>query len=133
MVNFLFTQPFIHIFFLQLVKLIRQVEAKYNHPIGILGDLQGPKLRVGTFEHEKVTLVDGQTFKFDLKEEAGDSYRVRLPHPEILNTLRTGDTLLLDDGKLRMKVQSTTMQPDGSGEVTCEVEIGGTLSNRKGK
>lgn len=116
----------------KLVQMIREVEAKYNHPIGILADLQGPKLRVGVFEKEKVILVEGQLFKFDLKDEAGDSYRVRLPHPEILNTLRTGDVILLDDGKLRMKVVETTIQPDGSGDVTCEVLVGGSLSNRKG-
>lgn len=116
----------------KIVDMIRSVEAKYDHPIGILGDLQGPKLRVGTFENEKVILVDGQTFKFDMKEEPGDSYRVRLPHPEILNTLRIGDTLLLDDGKLKMKVTETTFQPDLTGEVTCVVINGGALSNRKG-
>jgi len=89
--------------------MIRSIEEKYNHPIGILGDLQGPKLRVGLFENEKVVLVDGQTFKFDMKEDLGDSYRVRLPHPEIMHTLRAGDILLLDDGKLRMKVLETTV------------------------
>ena len=112
--------------------MIRSIEEKYNHPIGILGDLQGPKLRVGLFENEKVVLVDGQIFKFDMKEDLGDSYRVRLPHPEIMQTLRAGDVLLLDDGKMRMKVLETTVQPDNSGEVTCEVTVGGTLSNRKG-
>ena len=57
--------------------------------------LKGPKLRVGVFAKDKVILVDGQTFTFDMSEEPGDSYRVRLPHPEILNTLRVGDFLLL--------------------------------------
>jgi len=97
-----------------------------------LGDLQGPKLRVGVFEKDKVVLVDGQRFVFDMKEELGDSYRVKLPHPEIMQTLRAGDILLLDDGKLRMKVLETTMQPDNSGEVICEVVVGGKLSNKKG-
>ena len=58
---------------------------------------QGPKLRVGVFSKDKVILVDGQTFVFDMNEEPGDSYRVRLPHPEILNTLRVGDYLLLGE------------------------------------
>lgn len=117
----------------KLVDMIRTVEKKYNHPIAILGDLQGPKLRVGMFEDDKVTLVQGQKFTFDLKEELGSAYRVRLPHPEILNTLRIGDSLLLDDGKLRMKVLETTMAAKGAdGHVTCEVVIGGTLSNKKG-
>ena len=91
--------------------MIREVERKYDHPIAILADLQGPKLRVGTFDGEgNVLLVEGQTFILDLKEDLGDSYRVRLPHPEILNTLRPNDILLLDDGKLKMKVTRTTMR-----------------------
>lgn len=119
----------------KLVTMIRSVEKKYNHPIAILADLQGPKLRVGTFENDqKVLLEDGQRFTFDMKDIPGNTKRVRLPHPEILNTLKAGDTLLLDDGKLRMKVLSTTMnkQDPLAGEVACEVEIGGYLSNRKG-
>ena len=119
----------------KLVDMIRAVEKKYNHPIAILADLQGPKLRVGTFENDaKVILEDGQKFTFDLKDIPGNKQRVRLPHPEILNTLKAGDTLLLDDGKLRMKVLSTTMDPKEpqKGEVVCEVVIGGALSNRKG-
>ena len=116
-----------------LVDTIRAVEKKYNHPIAILGDLQGPKLRVGVFEDDKVILVEGQDFSFDLNDEPGNAYRVKLPHPEILTTLGPGDTLLLDDGKLRMKVKESTMdQASGSGSVKCEVIIGGTLSNRKG-
>ena len=86
------------------------------------------------FEEDFVTLVDGQKFTFDMKEELGSPYRVRLPHPEILNTLRPGDVLLLDDGKLRMKVTETTVPELGvtDGAVTCTVEIGGKLSNKKG-
>ena len=119
----------------ELVATIRAVEKKYNHPIAILADLQGPKLRVGTFANDaKVQLVEGQKFIFDMKEVPGDNTRVRLPHPEILNTLRVGDFLLLDDGKLKMKALETTMATKGeaAGEVTCEVVIGGALSNRKG-
>mmetsp|Transcript_33333 Transcript_33333/g.31803 ORF Transcript_33333/g.31803 Transcript_33333/m.31803 type:complete len:583 (+) Transcript_33333:144-1892(+) len=117
-----------------LVDIIRAVEKKYDHPIAILADLQGPKLRVGVFADDKVLLVDGQTFVFDMNEELGDAYRVRLPHPEILNTLRAGDFLLLDDGKLKMEVMATTMESEGleEGKVTCKVIIGGALSNRKG-
>ena len=74
-----------------LVKIIRAIEAKYDHPIAILADLQGPKLRVGTFKDDaKVMLADGQKFTFDLKDIPGDINRVRMPHPEILNTLRAG-------------------------------------------
>lgn len=117
-----------------LVDIIRAVEKKYDHPIAILADLQGPKLRVGVFADDKVILVDGQTFVFDMNEEPGDSYRVRLGHPEILNTLRAGDFLLLDDGKLKMEVMATTMESEGleAGKITCKVVVGGALSNRKG-
>jgi len=117
-----------------LVDIIRAVEKKYDHPIAILADLQGPKLRVGVFDNDKVLLVDGQEFIFDMNEEPGDSGRVRLPHPEILNTLRAGDFLLLDDGKLKMEVMETTMLSEGlqAGKVTCKVIVGGALSNRKG-
>jgi len=119
----------------KLVDRIRSVEKKYSHPIAILADLQGPKLRVGTFENDaKVMLETGQKFIFDMKEEASTKERVRLPHPEILLTLKAGDILLLDDGKLRMKVLSTTMNAKDlmAGEVVCSVEVGGALSNRKG-
>lgn len=118
----------------ELVKKIREIEAKYNHPIAILADLQGPKLRVGTFDKDKVFIADGQKFIFDYKDEPGSSIRVRLPHPEILNTLRAGDILLLDDGKLKMKVLESTIFTAGleNGQVTCEVVNGGNLSNRKG-
>ncbi len=89
---------------------------------------------MGSFADYKVKLKDGQLFTFDLLDIPGTSERVRLPHPEILNTLRVGDTLLLDDGKLRMTVKSTTMAllPGDEGSVTCEVIHGGTLSNKKG-
>ena len=77
--------------------------------------------------------MEGQYFNFDMKDEPGSAYRVRLPHPEILNTLKPGDFLLLDDGKLRMKVTETTMASKGEeGSVTCIVINGGMLSNRKG-
>ncbi len=117
----------------ELVEIIRKIEAKYNHPICILADLQGPKLRVGTFDSDNgVVLNAGQSFTFDLKDEPGDSYRVKLPHPEILNTLEPGDELLLDDGKLRMTVTSTDKSSPDNTSVTCKVDVGGKLSNRKG-
>jgi pyruvate kinase len=87
------------------------------------------------FKDDKVDLVNGQKFTFDLKDELGDEKRVKLPHPEILNTLGVDDTLLLDDGKLRMRVIETTMATAASpaeGHVTCEVVVGGKLSNKKG-
>ncbi|CAN0037738.1 unnamed protein product, partial [Ectocarpus sp. 13 AM-2016] len=111
----------------ELVSIIRVIEAKYKHPICILADLQGPKLRVGTFEHDTVNLVNGQMFRFDMDDEPGDAARVRLPHKEIIDTLQEGDSLLLDDGKLRM-----TVVESGEGYVICRVDVGGKLSNKKG-
>jgi pyruvate kinase len=119
----------------KLVDIIRAVEKKYDHPIGILGDLQGPKLRVGTFENdEKVYLEDGQDFTFDMEETPGCSQRVQLPHPEILKTLSIGDTLLIDDGKMRMTVTGSDFSGvyPYTGSVKCKVIIGGMISNRKG-
>lgn len=117
----------------ELVKIIREIEMKYGHPIAILCDLQGPKLRVGSFEDDKVLVAVGQKFTFDSNPEPGDSYRVQLPHPEILNTLKVDDILLLDDGKLKMKVLSVAEKVEGSvPSVTCEVLVGGAVSNRKG-
>ncbi|CAM9953907.1 unnamed protein product [Ectocarpus fasciculatus] len=72
----------------ELVSIIRVIETKYKHPICILADLQGPKLRVGTFEHDTVNLVDGQMFRFDMDDEPGDAARVKLPHKEIIDTLQ---------------------------------------------
>uniref|UniRef100_A0A0G4HPT6 Pyruvate kinase n=1 Tax=Chromera velia CCMP2878 TaxID=1169474 RepID=A0A0G4HPT6_9ALVE len=133
-----------------LVKTVRDVEAKWDHPIALLADLQGPKLRVGVFEHDSVVLQEGQTFSFDSSSDPGDACRVQLPHPEILKTLRPGDVLLLDDGKLKMRVKRTSTQKEdeggsetgGEGEasegeessvsVECVVEVGGKLSSRKG-
>jgi pyruvate kinase len=123
---------------------------------------QGPKLRVGSFQEGKVRLKEGQLFTFDQFDVPGSQERVKLPHPEILNTLAVGDVLLLDDGKLRMEVVGTkscngtvtgevpllpvpvpplvsdvsvssdAVGATGTSSVTCRVVIGGPLSNRKG-
>src|SRR5690606_18890399 len=77
---------------------VREVERQLNYPIGILMDLQGPKLRVGRFAEGKVQLVRSQPFRLDLDSTPGDSRRVNLPHPEIIAALEPGMSLLLDDG-----------------------------------
>jgi pyruvate kinase len=107
--------------------IIRSIEEATKRPIGVLVDLQGPKLRVGQFENGSVVLEPGQKFRFDLDPTPGNENRAPLPHPEILSALRPGVTLLLDDGKLRMRVRKAA--PDAA---ECEVEIGGKLSDRKG-
>lgn len=111
----------------ELVGAIRATEEEYGRPIGILVDLQGPKLRIGTFVNDAVTLLPGAHFTLDADPAPGDSNRVHLPHPEILSALAPGDTLLLDDGKIRL----TTLEANHERALT-RVEVGGRLSNRKG-
>jgi pyruvate kinase len=109
------------------VTAIRELERRFGRPIGILVDLQGPKLRVGAFGNDSAMLVKGEHFTFDTDNAPGDAKRVNLPHPEVMGALEAGDAVLIDDGKLRLKV--TDVQP---GCVTTEVEVGGKISNRKG-
>jgi len=85
----------------ELVKTIRNVESSYGRPIGILVDLQGPKLRLGSFADGSTQLHNGQSFVLDSDKAPGDNTRVQLPHPEILASLKPGHALLLDDGKVR--------------------------------
>lgn len=110
-----------------LVKIIRRVEARHNRPIGILADLQGPKLRVGAFKNGKEELHIGQKFTLDNKEEAGDKNRVYLPHPEILQSVKAGERLYIDDGKLQLVAEKC----DGS-SIECKVVAGSGISDRKG-
>ena len=110
-----------------LIERIRSVEKKSGRPIGILADLQGPKLRVGKFADTKVTLVPGQTFTLDNNEAPGDENRVFLPHPEILESVKVGDRLLIDDGKLALRAEKV----DGT-SITCTVVAGTGISDRKG-
>ena len=111
----------------ELVATIRAVEEKYGRPIGILVDLQGPKLRVGKFEHGSVMLEKGATFTLDCDPALGGVARVHLPHPEILAEVQAGHTLLLDDGKVRL----IALEGDKTHVVT-RVEVAGKLSDRKG-
>jgi pyruvate kinase len=111
----------------ELVTAIRAVEADHNRPIGILVDLQGPKLRLGTFANGTAEIAKDQDFILDTDATPGDGKRVQLPHPEIFAAIKSGDTLLIDDGKLRLI--TTDAAPD---RITTRVEVGGTMSNRKG-
>jgi len=110
--------------------MIREVEEKYSHPIAVLGDLQGPKLRVGEFSNPKGELLEkDQLFRLDLDEAQGDNTRVMLPHPEIIAASEIGHVLLVDDGKVKLTVV-------GKGEkdeyLECRVDVPGKISNRKG-
>ena len=86
------------------ITMIRALEAVVGRHIGILADVQGPKLRVGRFAGGRVQLQTGQRFQLDLDPTPGDATRVNLPHPEIMAAASIGTTLLLDDGKLRLRV-----------------------------
>ncbi len=108
--------------------IIRQIEAELDSPIAILADLQGPKLRVGTFANDDgEDLVVGAKFRMDLDTTPGDATRVCLPHKEIFQALEPGATLLVNDGKIRMTVDAC-----GPDFADCTVTAGGTISNRKG-
>ena len=107
--------------------IIRRIEKEAGRPIAILADLQGPKLRVGEFAGGAEELVAGAPFRLDLDETLGDARRVRLPHPEILQVLQPGSGLLINDGKIRLKVTEC-----GADFAETEVLVGGVISNRKG-
>jgi len=110
-----------------LVDRIRAVEKRCGRPIGILADLQGPKLRVGRFADGAVELEPGQTFTLDDKDTPGDASRVFLPHPEIFAAVKPGHRLLIDDGRLQLKADAC----DGK-SITCTVVSGTKISDRKG-
>ena len=107
--------------------IIRQIENETGRPIAILADLQGPKLRLGTFKNGSEELENGQKFRLDLDDTPGDTTRAYLPHKEIFDALKPGATLLVNDGKIRLKVGDC-----GSDFADCEVIAGGEISDRKG-
>lgn len=110
-----------------VIEAIRAMEAEYRRPTTILADLQGPKLRVGKFADGRVILEPGQTFVLDRSPEPGDSTRVELPHREIFAAIARDARLLLDDGKLVLRVTD-----HGDDRIETVVEVGGALSNSKG-
>ena len=109
------------------VALIRELEEQFDRPIGILVDLQGPKLRVGTFAHDAEDLRKGDSFRLDEDPTPGSESRVYLPHPEILESLLPGHRVLIDDGKVQLRVESVA-----KGVADCVVEVAGRISNKKG-
>lgn len=106
---------------------VRQVEAETGRPIAVLADLQGPKLRIGTFAVGKVAVKAGDTFVLDSDPTPGDATRVYLPHPELFRAASAGQSLLIDDGKVRLNIVAVA-----SGSITTRVANNGTLSDRKG-
>ena len=106
---------------------IKRIEKELGRRIGILADMQGPKLRVGKFKNEFEILEDGQEFSFDNNEELGDKTRVQLPNVAILDALKVGDYVLINDGKIKVQVIEKT-----AGSVKTKVIVGGKISDRKG-
>jgi len=106
---------------------IRQLQRKVGRPIGILLDLQGPKLRVGRLHGGEVHLGDGAELRLELSEGIGTAEKISLPHPEVFEALKPGMTLLLDDGKLRLEVIAC-----GADHADARVLVGGPLRDRKG-
>ncbi|TXC71751.1 pyruvate kinase [Sphingomonas ginsenosidivorax] len=110
-----------------VIQAIRAMEKEFGRPTTILADLQGPKLRVGKFAAGKVELKTGTTFLLDRDTTPGDATRVELPHREIFEGIETGARLLLDDGKLVLRVTG-----HGPTQIETVVVVGGMLSNNKG-
>ncbi len=111
----------------QLVNQVREVAARLGRDIGVLADLQGPKIRIGKFAGGKVSLVEGDAFTFDIECELGDERRVGLDYKALVHDVKGGDTLLLNDGRMTMRVDRVTDRT-----IDCTVTVGGVLSDRKG-
>jgi len=109
------------------IRSVREAEAAVGRPLAVLADLQGPKLRLGKFADGSAALKAGQAFRIDLDKAAGDHTRVGVPHPEVFAALRPGSLILLDDGKVRLRVTE-----NGPNFADTIVEAGEKLSNHKG-
>jgi pyruvate kinase len=107
--------------------IVREIERKAGRPIAIMADLQGPKLRIGTFAAGKIALSAGQEFTLDRDPQPGSAERVCLPHPELFEVIAAGQSLLLDDGKVKL----TVLANDGR-SIRARVLNNGSLSDRKG-
>ncbi len=111
----------------ELIEGIRAIERKHGRPIAILTDLQGPKLRIGTFVNGEVTLKTGAKFRLDMSKVKGDENRACLPHREVFSALKKKHDILLDDGRVRLRVESK-----GTDYAETRVITGGVLSDHKG-
>jgi len=109
------------------VDLLRALEKQYKHPIAILMDLQGPKLRLGALAKGPMELAKGQKLRFDMESAPGTPKRVPLPHPEIFKAAKPDGILLIDDGKVRLRITAHT-----NDTIDTEVEVPGAISDRKG-
>ena len=106
---------------------IRQYEKRLGRPIAILGDLQGPKIRIGVFKKSYIILKNNQRFVLDLNPKEGDQNRVFLPHKEIFKSVKKNNKILIDDGKIVLNINKVL-----SDQIITEVLVGGKISNKKG-
>lgn len=106
---------------------VREAEARVGWPIGVIADLQGPKIRVGTFANESIQLKFNDVLDIEASDQPGGAGVIRLPHPEIVDVLEAGDILKFDDGKLQM----TVVEKKG-GKLKARVDFGGALKSQKG-
>jgi pyruvate kinase len=114
----------------EVIRRIRDGEERWGRPIAILQDLQGPKIRLGTFGPGgggRVDLEQGRPFTLSTKPVVGTAERASVSHPEYLRQVKVGDEIWMDDGMIQLRVESTT--PD---ELRCRVVAGGRLSDHKG-
>ena len=112
---------------LQRAEMVREICRETGRTVGIMGDLQGPKIRVGKFRNGKVSLRPGDAFILDADCELGDAGHAGLDYKELPRDVRAGDVLLLDDGRIEFEVERVA-----GNEIHCRVHHGGVLSNNKG-
>jgi len=113
---------------LHTVKNIRELNKKLNRHVGILADLQGPKLRIGVMKDNSANLINGNLISITTKEQEGDEHQIYITYPQFPQDVKVGETVLIDDGKIHLKVIDT----NGKDLVRCEILVGGTLSSKKG-
>ena len=111
----------------QTIRAIRALEKEFGRPIAILCDLQGPKLRVGEFREGQAVIRHSGHFTLDRDPAPGDETRVHLPHPELFGLLGKGQRLLINDGKIRLRVIKADSEA-----ILCSAEVGGVISDRNG-
>jgi pyruvate kinase len=110
----------------EAIKAIRGLEKEFGRPITVLADLQGPKLRLGAFANGEARIAHGGRFTLDRDPAPGDETRVELPHPELFGLLGEGQRLLINDGKIRLRVDSASEHA-----IVTTAEIGGVVSDRR--
>ncbi len=112
----------------KVIDIIRDINQKYKTNVGILADLQGPKIRIGLVKDGGINLISGHKIEITTKELIGDDKQIYITYQSFPSDVRSGEIILLDDGKIQMRVLST----NNKDSVQCEVVYGGILTSRKG-